>query len=268
MNFDEFFKQENQENTGDGTQVSSFEEYLELVERENTRVRVEMKLRKPSVGLYRLGKVKRDMLERLWDEGKPNFPRGWVESPELNSIARQSGTTQQSEFGRRLRELKREQGCDIEISTVGTEGPRYRLNSMKLTPVPRAPFTASQREQLFSSQSYQCQICGTDVVPGAGGRWGAQADHKVPVVRKGTHEPANWQTLCAGCNVAKRRACEGCFEDCQQCPWAFPERFGTVVSIGLPEDLYKAALDQTERRSLPELGALLADALRDKLRNE
>lgn len=246
----------------------NFDQYLELVEQVNTKIRVDMKLRRPSGKLYKLSKAKRDMLERLWSEGEPNFPRNWVRGPELGRVAQESGSSEQSDFGRRLRQLKSEEGCDIEIITEGDRRSRYRLRSINLAPIPRAAFSAKQREQLFSSQGRKCQICGKDVAPDAGGGRGAQADHKVPVVRRGSHERANWQTVCTGCNVAKRRACEGCLEECRSCPWAFPETFGTVISVGLTRELYQAALDRTERGSVPEVGQLLAEALRDRLNQE
>lgn len=36
-------------------------------------------------------------------------------------------------------------------------------------------------------------------------------------------------------NVGKRRACEGCTEDCYTCSWAFPEKFGITTMLHLPE---------------------------------
>ena len=67
---------------------------------------------------------------------------------------------------------------------------------------------------------------------------GLQADHKVPLSRGGAQEIENWQALCNECNVVKRRACEGCNDDCQECAWAFPEKFGGSVRISLPSKLY------------------------------
>lgn len=210
----------------------------------------------------KLSGVKRTILERLWNEGGPEFPRGWVRSDELLRL------TGQKYFDRRIRELNDEQGTDIEYAKIGGKDS-YRLKSPVVEGgIPRGYLTRKEKLLLFRSQDYKCQICGKAIDPSGKGKAAPQADHKVPLIRGGSHEFKNWQTLCNECNVAKRGACRDCEEDCEQCPWAYPERFGAVVTVGLPRDLYQAALDRTERRSRPEVGAVLADALRDKLREE
>lgn len=227
----------------------NFAEYIGAVERENAKVKGRN---------FKLSDVKKAMLERLWQEGGPGFPRGWVASKELNDI---SG---QSEFARRLRELQRNEGCDLE-----ERSNYYRLKSPEVSgATPRGYLTESQKKTLFEAQNYQCQICGKQMDWQATGKAAPQADHKRPLTRGGGDEWANWQTLCNDCNVAKRGACHGCREDCEQCPWAYPEKFGVVVSVGLPKDLYAAALSLTDRGSRPEVGELLADALRDQLDRE
>ncbi|EOA5446037.1 HNH endonuclease [Escherichia coli] len=78
----------------------------------------------------------------------------------------------------------------------------------------REYLTESQRSSLFSNCSNTCATCGKTV---AAGVRGLQADHKIPLSRGGGNELTNWQALCHNCNVGKRRACEGCTEDCYTC---------------------------------------------------
>lgn len=169
-------------------------------------------------------KVKQLILETLWNAGE-SFPRQWVQSSKLLEL------TEQKYFDRRIRELRDNKGCDIETGRYRGESA-YRLNSASLASYnPRQYLTARQKKHLFRKLDYTCQICGKHVVPGARG---LQADHKVPLSREGTHEEGNWQPLCNECNVAKRRACEGCKDNCDQCPWAFPERAGSLTLVRLP----------------------------------
>ncbi len=177
----------------------------------------------------KLSPVKQKILKILWDSGSA-FPKAWVRSSHLLT------ETGQKYFDRRTRELRDEVGCDIEIQHVDGEHC-YRLKSPSLATInPRAYLTASQKRMLFESAKYCCQICGKHTNPGVKG---LQADHKVPLIRRGSHDFANWQAICNECNVVKRRACEGCNDDCLSCSWAFPENFSASTRINFPTPLYE-----------------------------
>jgi hypothetical protein len=72
----------------------------------------------------KLSPVKTKILEILWAAGK-SFPREWVKSSTLLK------STHQKYFDRRIRELRDQEGIDIETKYVGSEHC-YRLNSPNL----------------------------------------------------------------------------------------------------------------------------------------
>ncbi len=177
----------------------------------------------------KLSDVKKKILRLLWEEGD-SFPRGWVASSVLLDL------TGQKYFDRRTRELRDENGCDIETEPVDGEHS-YRLNSLTLgTANTRLYLSEKEKKALFEASGYTCATCG--VVLEAGMK-GLQADHKHPLIRGGNHEASNWQPMCNVCNVGKRRACADCEEDCQQCPWAFPERFGVMTMLPIPHEMHE-----------------------------
>jgi len=177
--------------------------------------------------LGNLSDVKRNILRELWGADDIDFPKPWVLSSRLLEI------TGQKYFDRRTRELRDELGCAIETENYHGEH-RYRLTSEELNPAnPRFYLSEAEKRMLFSRYNYTCQVCGQRFSAGVRG---IQADHKVPLIRGGSHAFTNWQPACNECNVAKRRACAGCQEDCQQCPWAFPERVGQLTLVRIPRE--------------------------------
>jgi len=197
-----------------------------------------------------LSGVKLVILQRLWDEGN-QFPRGWVSTSELLAL------TRQKYFDRRVRELRDEVGCDIETGSLKGEYA-YRLSSARvLVANPRAYLSAKDKQALFESAGYSCAVCGGQFLPGVRG---LQADHRVPLKRGGQHEATNWQPLCVECNVSKRRACAGCKLDCQQCPWAYPDRIGLRVQLTLSSKL-EAQVREKARSSRKPLQELLIEAI-------
>jgi hypothetical protein len=175
----------------------------------------------------KLSKVKLLLLRTLWDNGT-SFPRDWVKSSFLLDL------TKQKYFDRRIRELRDQGGFDIQSNIVDGEHC-WRLNSPNISELlNRTYLTNSQKDALFSKANHSCAICGK--LTGAGIR-GLQADHKVPLSRGGSEELENWQPICNQCNVAKRRACQGCSLDCSKCSWAYPEMFGRRIIVSIPPKL-------------------------------
>ena len=178
-----------------------------------------------------LSEVKKLILKTLWNAGE-NFPRNWVKSSVL------LGITKQKYFDRRIRELHDQMGCDIEMQYYQNEHA-YRLKSSTLGKHnPRYYLTAVQKERLFEKSDYRCQICNKKFEAGVKG---LQADHKVPLIRGGTHNEDNWQALCNECNVSKRGVCRDCSENCIKCPWAFPEKHGPFVLVRIPKKIAEQA---------------------------
>jgi hypothetical protein len=125
-------------------------------------------------GFERLSPVKEKIIRRLWCSDKTPFPKPWVASSELLSL------TDQKYFDRRIRELRDEQGCDIETAPFNGEHS-YRIKSSDKTEgKPRGYLTGGNKRILFERFNHTCQICGG--VFSAGVR-GLQADHKVPLNR-------------------------------------------------------------------------------------
>ena len=185
----------------------------------------------------RLSAVKRQILGTLWDAGDA-FPRDWVPSSHLLAV------TNQKYFDRRVRELRDELGLDVETRHIHGEH-HYRLLSDDIKAAnPRLYLSEVQKRALFRRENNTCQVCGTAAEAGVRG---LQADHKIPLIRGGSHDECNWQSLCNVCNVAKRRACQDCELDCRQCPWAFPGELGMTLSLQLPRELFDRVQERVIR---------------------
>jgi hypothetical protein len=175
----------------------------------------------------RLSAVKLLIIKELWGSGK--FPGSWVKSSRLLTL------TNQKYFDRRIRELRDENGLDLDTAVIDGEHC-YRILSRNIGKKNiRAYLSAADKTKLFKSQDYKCQVCGKHAEAGARG---LQADHKKPLGRGGTNKSDNWQSICNECNVAKRRSCQGCTEDCAQCFWAFPNSNLLPLTIRLPKDVF------------------------------
>lgn len=178
-------------------------------------------------GGKKISEVKLKILMILW-ESSPEFPKKWVTSDYLLEV------TGQKYFDRRARELRDEFGADIE-TTNDKSTHLWRLNSPQITAGnKRSYLTQKQKDELFTSHKYRCQVCGKQSDPGTRG---LQADHKIPLIRGGKETIENWQSLCNECNVSKRRACQGCDLECQKCIWAYPEKVGMILPLPVPPDL-------------------------------
>jgi 5-methylcytosine-specific restriction endonuclease McrA len=175
-----------------------------------------------------LSEVKIKILKSLWKRDTCPFPKPWVKSQTLLK------ETQQKYFDRRTRELRDENGCDIENDQISGEYC-YRLRSNYVgNKNPRGYLSTTEKEKLFVSHNFTCQICGRKYKKG---EKGLQADHKIPLIRKGSQKYENWQPICVSCNVGKRRACEGCIDECKKCSWAFPEKIGKAVILKIPNPI-------------------------------
>ncbi len=176
----------------------------------------------------KLSEVKIKILTRLWGKDDDGFPKPWVSSEELLEL------TGQKYFDRRTRELRDQYGCNLESAYIEKySGHAWRLKSDKLAiPQDRDYLSQAQKNKLFKDYNFTCVTCSIEI---AAGIRGLQADHKIPLSRGGSNDLVNWQPMCNNCNVGKRRACEGCLQDCQECSWAFPEKHGVKIILSISE---------------------------------
>ena len=186
-----------------------------------------------------LSDVKKLLLTTLFNNNG-HFPTNWTGSSTLLEL------TNQKYFDRRLRELRDENGCDIETLHIDGEH-QYRLKSATiLTGNTRGYLSAKQKEELFQRSNFTCSVCGRQAKAGVRG---IQADHKIPLKRGGSNSTENWQAICNECNVAKRRVCEGCKDDCASCGWAFPTNKGLPITIYVTQDEFDRLVLRTKNVS-------------------
>lgn len=122
---------------------------------------------------------------------------------------------------RRIRELQGEEG----VVGVVHQGKRLQLVTLGIAAkrVPRIKLTPSQWASVLRRDGGKCTVCGR-----AEDEEQLDQDHRVPRLRGGGNELSNWQPLCGECNNHKSTQCRNCDQDCQSCPWAFPEKYGLI----------------------------------------
>lgn len=152
----------------------------------------------------------------------------------------------QTYYDRRIRDL-RESGWPIE--TVGT---KYRLTSRtKSAGNIRQYPNAKQKRAVLERDKGICQICGSSDLH-------IQFDHKIPQERFGPTEIDNLMLLCRTCNVEKRGVCKRCtLTTCEGCPYAFPELYGTRLTVSLDKDVATLVKAEAQRRGIPERNVIL-----------
>ncbi|MGB6169400.1 MAG: HNH endonuclease signature motif containing protein [Geitlerinemataceae cyanobacterium] len=171
----------------------------------------------------------RVLLEELWPP-KHGIPGPFVREDRLREAIDRFRRSQH--FGdrpykpyvdvfRRMRELQGEEG----VIGIGREGRTYQLVSLTLGKkrVPRVKLSNSDWEFILKRYKYKCAVCNRSEPEVR-----FQQDHKIPRNKGGGNELENWQPLCDECNNFKSISCRGCQLVCEQCSWAFPERFAPL----------------------------------------
>ena len=157
----------------------------------------------------------------------------------------------QAYYDRRIRELRDEDGWDIETGWLknkeGIKRPAYRLRShVKGKGIKRPRVSSEERQIVLARDKYKCQICGVSL---RAGRNNPQIDHKVPLIRGGRSEADNYQAICSNCNVIKRGVCRLCnLASCDRCYLAYPEKGARNLLVNLTEQ---------ESRHLSKIAELL-----------
>ncbi|NER36233.1 MAG: HNH endonuclease [Oscillatoria sp. SIO1A7] len=126
---------------------------------------------------------------------------------------------------RRIRELQGEEGF-LGIKKYGNgQYTRYQLVSLEISPkrIQRVKLSDTFWERILTKYQHRCAVCGRTEPAVI-----LERDHKIPRLRGGSNEEDNWQPLCGECNNFKSTACRGCQLECNQCPWAFPERLAPI----------------------------------------
>ncbi len=181
----------------------------------------------------------------------------WVSREEMLKI---SG---QSDYRRRIAQLRDEYGFDIDRSNINGQWHYRRTSAEPVRPrlVRRYP-SAKQRRRIYARDRYVCQLCLVQVGDDPG-KPSPTIDHKVPLIRYGADDDSNLQTTCTSCNIRKRRECATCRrESCSECPLAFPEKLPLQLVVHLPKKVMKALEARSkETGQPPELTAL--DILRE-----
>lgn len=111
-----------------------------------------------------------------------------------------------SEYARRIRELRDEEGMQILSHNDLTDlSPgEYILVSLTRLPAIGRDISPQLRSQILERNGYTCQLCGAG--PGDPDPFDPAAkvrlhiDHLVPISQGGTNEPANLRVLCSACN--------------------------------------------------------------------
>lgn len=185
----------------------------------------------------KLSDAKKKIFDMLWS-------MKWVEGGDIFKAV------QQTYYDRRIREL-RESGWQIQ-----TFGTKYRLISReKLAGNEREYPSGEQKRQVLKRDKGICQICDTADAH-------IQFDHKVPQEKLGKTEVDNLQLLCRTCNVEKRGVCKRCkLTTCNDCPYAYPERFGTRFVVMLDNYLTQKIKADARQKGLSE-SALVSEFLK------
>jgi len=170
------------------------------------------------------------ILRLLWDGERVNREKIFEE-------------TGQTYYDRRIREL-REQGWDIEAIQVGSDY-FYQLKSHKKEFGTKREYANKQLREAVLNRDKKCVICGSEE--------NLQVDHKIPRERNGKTNIENLQILCLSCNVEKRGICKKCErENCDKCPYAFPELYENKVIVFLEKDLNKEIKKISESKGVYE----------------
>lgn len=171
------------------------------------------------------GEAKRIILQMLWDGAT-------VLGDDILA------TVKQAYYDRRIRELRDEDGWDIETTSLknreGRTRPAYRLKShVRGTGYKRPNISQEDRKFILKRDNFSCQICGISLKDG---RNNPQIDHKVPLIRGGPSERGNYQAICSNDNLIKRSICRICtLPNCDNCYLAYPQKGANNIILKLSE---------------------------------
>jgi len=202
------------------------------------------------------GTAKLTILKMLWN-GE------WVLGDDILKKVKQSY------YDRRIRELRDEDGWDIETGWLeneeGKKRSAYRLGShYRGKGIKRPNIPSNDKRFVLERDNHICQLCGADL---RGGANNPQIDHKVPLLRDGPSENSNYQAICSNCNVIKRGICKKCtLPTCDNCYLAYPEKGANNLLINLTDEESEYLTRVAATLGLTRIATLrkiVADTLKD-----
>jgi len=114
-----------------------------------------------------------------------------------------------TEWARRVRELRSQEGMDIQTQHDRTDlrPGEYVLVSLEPRPAFSASVPPAQRARILHRNGMTCQLCGAGAGEpdpyDPGKRVRLQVDHIVPMSEGGTNEDDNLRALCSACNEGR-----------------------------------------------------------------
>jgi len=114
-----------------------------------------------------------------------------------------------SEYGRRIRELRDEEGFQIKthIDRADLKPGEYILETLAQKPVISRSVSPQLRNEILERNGYTCQLCGAG--PGDPDPFNPQRkvrlhiDHIKPISQGGEDEKDNLRVLCSACNQGR-----------------------------------------------------------------
>ena len=114
-----------------------------------------------------------------------------------------------SEYARRIRELRDEEGLQIKShrDRLDLRPGEYVLETVTPAPAIDRAIPAHLRAQILERNGYTCLLCGAG--PGdpdptrLGRKLRLEIDHLLPLSQGGVNEPDNLRVLCSACNQAR-----------------------------------------------------------------
>jgi hypothetical protein len=114
-----------------------------------------------------------------------------------------------SEYGRRIRELRDEEGFQIKthVDRADLKPGEYILETLDQKPVISIGINPQLRNEILERNGFTCQHCGAgpgDVDPfNPHRKVRLHIDHIVPISQGGTDEKDNLRVLCSACNQGR-----------------------------------------------------------------
>jgi hypothetical protein len=166
----------------------------------------------------------RVILETLWPKGH-GIPGPLIDGSQIREAIDNFRGAPYVDTFRRMRELQGEEG----LLGIIKGGNKYQLIDLTVSEkrIPRTHLNDADWGVVLRSYHGVCAACGKS--PSTSG---FQQDHKIPRLRGGSDDLSNWQPLCDECNNFKSTACRDCQLDCNNCCWAFPEKFKPLKLSG------------------------------------